>query len=254
MLKKILITIIIIIGQIGIVNAQERSSDSAVSAFIPNFSYAYQFSGGDIAKTFGNNSTIGGGFFYKTKKNFIYSLDVNFIFGNQIAGADQILKFVLNSNGYVIDGNGTLALFAMYERGYTLNFRFGKIFNVLSPNPNSGLMIMGGLGYLTHRLVIDNQYRTAPQISGDYAKGYDRLTAGVNLNQFIGYFFMGKTRVLNFYGGFEFIQGFTKSQRDYVFDLERKDTENKIDLFYGIRVGWMIPFNRRSAPDKYYYY
>ncbi len=233
--------------------AQVNPADSAIAAFIPNFAYSYQFSGGDIAETFGHNSTIGGGFFVKTKKNFIYSADVNFIFGSQIKNDIEILSMVLNSYGYITDGNGTYALYTMYERGYTLNFRFGKIFNVMSPNPNSGLMIMGGVGYLTHRLVIDNQYRTAPQISGDYAKGYDRLTGGINFNQFIGYFFMSKSRLLNFYGGFEFMQGFTKSRRDYVFDLQKKDTDNKLDLFYGFRIGWMIPAYKR-APDQYYYY
>lgn len=240
-------------GTYFISNAQGHRADSAISTLIPNFAYSYQFPGGDIANTFGSNSTIGGGFFYKTKKNFIYSLDVNFIFGNTIKGANEILSMVLNSQGYIIDGNGTYALYTMYERGYTLNFRIGKIINIFNSNPNSGLMLMGGAGYITHKLVIDNQFRTAPQISGDYAKGYDRLTGGINLNEFIGYFYMGKSKALNFYGGFEFIQGFTKSQRDYIFDLQKKDTDNKIDLFFGIRIGWMIPTYKRSA-DKYYYY
>jgi hypothetical protein len=96
------------------------------------------------------------------------------------------------------------------------------------------------------------QHETAPQITGDYAKGYDRLTAGFNLNQFIGYYFMSKSRVLNFYAGFEFYQAFTKSRRDYIFDLMQKDESNHFDLFYGIKVGWMIPIYNR-APDKYYY-
>lgn len=251
--KKILLIIFILIGTYNFSSAQGSRADSATSSFIPNFAYSYQLSGGDISNTFGNNSTIGGGFFYKTKKNLIFSLDMNFIFGSTIKGADQILSMVLNSYGYITDGNGTTALYTMYERGYTLNFRIGKVLNVLSPNPNSGLMIMGGAGYIQHRLVIDNQFHTAPQISNDYAKGYDRLTGGINLNQFIGYFYMGDSKILNFYGGFEFIQGFTKSQRDYVFDLQKKDTDNKLDLFFGIRVGWMIPTYKRSG-EKYYYY
>lgn len=252
MLKKVLIVFLLVFASSNILKAQNRV-DTCISSFIINFAYSYQIPGGDIAETFGSNSTIGGGFFYKTNKNFLWSADVNFMFGSTIKGADDILSMVLNQDGYIIDGNGTYALFAMYERGYTLNLRFGKIFNVLSSTPNSGIMVMGGLGYLSHHLVIDNQYNTAPQISGDYAKGYDRLTGGININEFIGYFYMGKSRILNFYGGFEFIQGFTKSQRDFVFDQMKKDTDKKLDLFYGIRVGWMIPTNRKT-PNKYYYY
>ncbi|PLX11809.1 MAG: hypothetical protein C0598_07285 [Marinilabiliales bacterium] len=234
-------------------NAQVNAADSAVSAFIPNFAYSYQIPGGDVAKTFGNNSTIGGGFFYKTKKNLLFSLDMNYIFGNSIKNPESILSMVLTNQDHIIDGNGTYALFTLYERGYTLNFRIGKILNVMSVTPNSGLMIMGGIGYMEHKLVIDNQFDTAPQITGDYAKGYDRLTVGININEFIGYFYMGRSKILNFYGGFEFFQGFTKSKRDYVFDLQGKDTGSKLDLYFGFRIGWMIPIFKR-APDKYYYY
>lgn len=244
--------------------AQVNVNDSIIRAFIPNISYAFQLPGGDVADRYGNNSTIGFGGILKTSKNVLYSVDVNYIFGNKIHNAESILWMVETQSGHVIDGNGTFALFALYERGYSLNFRVGKIFNVLNPNPNSGLMVRGGIGFLTHRMKIDNQHQTAAQISGDYAKGYDQLTGGINLNEFIGYFFMGKNRVTNFYAGFEFYQAFTKSMRDRDFNkvlfdqetqtykVEGHDNNNYIDLFFGFKVAWMIPIYSR-APDKYYY-
>lgn len=233
--------------------AQVNANDSSVAAFIPYASYAFQLPGGDIAERYGVNSTLGAGVFYKSKKNLLFSFDFNYIFGNQVKNADTILWMVENSDGYIVDGNGTYTKYALFERGYSLNFRVGKIFKALSANPNSGIMIMGGVGYLLHRMRIDNQNNTAPQISGDYGKGYDRLTGGLNLSEFIGYFYMGKSKVLNFYGGFEFYQAFTKSQRDFIFDRMEKDNNNYVDLFFGIKVGWMIPIYRR-APDQYYYY
>ena len=226
--------------------------DTTIATLIPHFSYAFQIPAGDVADRYGVNSTIGGGFMYKTRKNLVFSLDINFIFGNQVKNADSILSMVETQSGHIIDGNGVYALYALYERGYNLNFRVGKILNVLQANPNSGLFLMGGVGYTVHRMLIDNQDETAPQIVGDYAKGYDRLTGGLNLNQFIGYFFMGKSRVANFSAGFEFYQAFTTSQRDYVFDLMKKDTGSYVDLFFGIRITWMIPVYKRS-PDPYYY-
>jgi len=232
--------------------SQVNVNDSTVAAFSPTITYAYQFPGGDIAKQYGNNSTIGGGMMYKSKKNVLLSFDVNFLFGSDIKNSDSILKMVLTDNGFIIDGNGVYTLYSMYERGYSINFRMGKVFNLLAANPNSGIFFMGGIGYLAHRLNIDVQHETAPQITGDYAKGYDRLTTGFNLNEFIGYYFMSKSRVLNFYAGFEFYQAFTKSRRDYIFDLMQKDDVNHFDLFYGIKIGWMIPMYDR-APDKYYY-
>lgn len=246
------------------IQAQRNVNDSTISAFIPNFAYAFQFPGGDIANNYGNNSTIGGGFLYKTKKNLLVSLDVNFIFGNQVKNADTILWLIKNSDGMIIDGNGIYPEFAIYERGYSLNLRFGKILKILRANPNSGLMLMGGAGYLTHRMRIDIQGKTVPQLKDDYGKGYDRLTGGFVLNEFIGYFYMGRTKILNFYGGFEFYQAFTKNLRDRDFDrliydqatdsykVLGKDNKSYLDLFFGIKIGWMIPVYNR-APNKYYY-
>ncbi len=264
MLRKVLLFFIAVIVGMTI-QAQVNVNDSVIRAFIPTISYAFQLPGGDVADRYGNNSTIGGGVMFKTSKNLLFSFDANFIFGNKIHNADTILWMVETQSGHIIDGNGTFALYALYERGYSFNFRMGKIFNVLSPNPNSGLLIMGGIGFLAHRMKIDNQHQTAPHISNDYAKGYDRLTGGFTFSEFVGYFFMGKKRVANFYAGFEFYQAFTSSMRDRVFDqvvynndtdsydIVGQDNNNYIDLFFGIKIGWMIPIYTR-APDKYYYY
>lgn len=233
--------------------SQVNVKDSLVSAFIPGFGYSIQVPGGDVADQYGLNSTIGGAFMFKTKKNMLFSFNLGFIFGNKINNADSILRFVETDDGYIIDGNGTYTLYSLYERGYNLSFNIGKIISALGPNPNSGLYLSGGVGYIAHRLKIDVQHETAPQITGDYGLGYDRLTAGFAVNEFIGYFYMGKSRILNFYAGFEFYQAFTKSQRDYIFDQMGADNSRHTDFFYGFRICWMIPIYDR-APDPYYYH
>ena len=76
MLKSILLSLLILFA-ISEINAQVNASDSAIAAFVPHVSQSYQFSGGDIAKRYRNNSTIGGGVRYKTSKNLIFSFDGN---------------------------------------------------------------------------------------------------------------------------------------------------------------------------------
>ena len=132
-----LVILLVFISFSWSLHAQVNANDSVVAAFIPTITYAYQVPGGDIAKQYGHNSTIGAGLMYKSKKNVLFSLDVNFIFGNDVKNTDSILKMVLTQNGYIIDGNGVYALYNMYERGYSINFRAGKVFNLLAANPNS---------------------------------------------------------------------------------------------------------------------
>lgn len=245
---------VFILSVIGLtLTAQVNPADSAIRCFIPHFSFSYQFPGGDMTQQYGSNATIGGGFFIKGKKNLLFSADFNYMFGGTVKNQKEILWMVLTQSGHIIDGNGTYALYTVNERGFTLNARFGKVFDFLGFNPNSGLMLMGGLGYLQHFTKIDNQFHTAPQISGDYAKGYDHMRGGIVLNEFVGYFFMGNTRILNFYAGIEMMQGFTNSKRDYLFDQMGTDNNRYLDLFVGFRIGWMIPVFRR-VPKEYYYY
>jgi hypothetical protein len=252
MVRKFVLFFLLLLSA-SLVSAQVNANDSVVSAFIPAFNYSLQFPGGDVAEQYGLNSTIGGSLMVKSKKNFLYSFNMGFIFGNQVYNGDSILKWVMTGDGNIIDGNGLYAAYSLYERGYSLSFNVGKILPVLAVNPNSGLMLSAGLGYLAHRMVIEVQDKTAPQVGGDYAKGYDHLTTGFALNQFIGYFYMGNSRVLNFYAGFEIYEAFTKNRRNYNFDTMMKDESSHTDFFYGFRIGWMIPIYDR-APDAYYYY
>ena len=45
-----------------------------------------KLSGGDLAKRFGYNHEAGAGFFYKSKKGWLYGVEGSFMFGNQIKG------------------------------------------------------------------------------------------------------------------------------------------------------------------------
>src|SRR5204863_8304518 len=128
----------------------------------------------------------------------------------------------------------------------------GKVFNVLSPNPNSGLMATVGAGLLQHKIRIENDDANAPQVLGDYVKGYDRLTNGLSITESVGWIYFGKNHIANFNFGFEFTQAFTKNRRSYNFDEMRKDDTNRLDLLYGFRVSWIIPFYG-SKPKEFYY-
>ena len=234
--------------------AQSDISDTTLS--IPMFyaTYSYQFPGGDLTERYGNNSSIGGGFMWKTKPNWIFGAEFNFLFGNDVKIADQIMGNLKTEDGYIINMAGNFTSYSIYERGYYISGRIGKLIPVLSPNPNSGITIIGSLGYLQHKIRIEVPDNTAPQIDGDYKKGYDRLAGGFAVSEFIGYTFLSNSKLLNFYFGFEINQAWTKPLRDVNFDTGEADPlKSRFDVLYGIKVGWIIPLFDRM-PEKYYYY
>jgi hypothetical protein len=131
--------------------------------------------------------------------------------------------------------------------------KFGKLFPVLSPNPNSGPLIMIGGGYMSDKIKIHDDDNTAPQIQGDYKKGYDRLNTGLVLSGTIGYLLMSDSRLINFLIGFEFMQTWTKYRRARNFDTGKQDNSSLSSQFYGVKVKWMIPLYKRR-PKNYYLY
>jgi hypothetical protein len=222
----------------------------AVWAVYP--SYAFQLPGGDLADRYGHSSTIGPGFFYKTASNWIFNADVNFIFGNNI-NEDSLISNLINTDGFVIDDQGHFAEVTFFERGFYSTLRIGKLIPLSKSNPNSGLVIMAGAGYMQHKINIQVKNKAASALKGDYKKGYDRFTDGFSTAQFIGYMHIGKTRLANFFVGAEFTQAWTKNRRSMNFDTMIRDDKKRLDLLSGIKAGWIIPISKRE-PEEFYYY
>jgi hypothetical protein len=215
--------------------------------------FGFHIPGGDIAERFGADFNIGGAFLIKTGHNFLLGAEGNFIFGGQVKDKDLILADISTSQGYVIDRYGNYADIFFYERGFSTFFRLGKVIPVIGPNPNSGLYATGGVGYLQHKVRIENKENTAPQVEGDYKKGYDQLTGGFAISEQVGYINLSNKYIFNFSAGFECIQSWTKALRSYDFNLMGKDTSRRLDLFFGMKFSWFIPLYKK-APDKYYYF
>lgn len=233
--------------------SQVNIRDSVVSSTMVYGTYSFQFPAGDLSKLFGGNSTIGAGFLYKTRKNWLFGVEGNYLFGGTVKNQDSILSKISTREGFVIDANGYYADILFSERGFTLLGTFGKLIPVLSPNPNSGIAILVGAGYLQDKIRIHSPQNTTPQIYGDYEKGYDRLNSGVIATASIGYLLMSNSRLLNMYLGIEFVQSWNKFLRDRNFDTGMKDNTQLSSQFYGFKFKWFIPFYKR-VPKEYYLY
>ncbi len=239
-------------GLVNISMAQVSIKDSAVFAPIIDFSYSYKMPGNDLAKRFGNHSEVGVSFLIKDRKNFLYGIEWNYLFGgvvNELDFADQFR----DANGGILANNGLYSEIYFVERGFNMSARFGKIFNLLAVNPNSGIMLIVGAGILQHRIKIEDKFQEVPLLSGDgYYQGYDRLTNGLLLTQFLGYRLLSSRRMVNVFGGIEFSQGFTQNQRAYNFDTGIHDDTKRLDSSWGLKLGFSLPLYK-PAPKEYYY-
>jgi len=244
---------LVLIGMVLPLSAQVNIRDSVIFTPMIDFSYGYKIPGGDMADRFGANSEIGIAFLIKTKKNILFGVDWNYIFGNEV-------KDVSFSNGFRDQFGGVLANNGLYsevyftERGFSLSAKVGIIIPVLSPNPNSGIMIMGGVGMLQHKIKIEDRFQEVPLLSGEnYFPGYDRLSNGVMFTEFIGYRLLSSRKLVNLFGGFEFSQALTKNRRDINYDTGLKDSEQRLDLQMGIRIGFTLPLYKQVTHDYYYH-
>ena len=251
--KRFFLLIFLLALSIRTIVAQVNITDSAIFTPIIYATYSYQFPGGDLAAQFGSNSSIGGGLLFKTTGNWLIGAEGNFMFGQSVKNSDNILKGIETNEGFIIDANGYVADVIFYERGYSILAKFGKVIPLLAPNPNCGFTLIAGGGYIQDKIRIHNPGNTAPQLLGDYNKGYDRLNGGMAVTGSIGYMYLSKSRILNFSLAFEFTQTWTTHYRERNFDTGLQDTQKLNSQFYGIKVCWLIPLYRR-APKQFYLY
>lgn len=240
----------------GLSYAQVNVKDSLVAAplIIPNVSV--QFPVGQLSDRFGLNFHLGATILYKHRKSWLWGVSGAFMFG-EVVNEPALLSPLIP----VFDEEGQLPAIALGMRGFNVMGQFGKILPVFKkPNRNSGITLMLGMGFIQHYIYMEARGGLTPQMEGDYIKGYDRLTNGFCSSQFIGYTFLGNKRTINFYIGFEMIEGVTQNRRGYNYDTFRPDTDTKFDLMLGIKAGWIFPVYKRTGKAiqnkerEYYYY
>lgn len=232
--------------------SQIRNRDSVVAASLFSANFGAFATGGDFAARYTSSYSIGAAYQYKTSNNWLFGVNFNYHFGNDFTGNDPFAALRTNSLD-IISSGGDYSQVRANQRGYRMGMNVGKILNFFGPNPNSGLLLEGGAGYIRHRLDIVNPGNDVPQINDEYEKGYDELHTGFYTSQYIAYAHLGSKRYVNFTIGFEFIQGFTKNARKFNYATGEYDLGNKLDLYTGIKLSWIIPVYSKNQ-QKYYYY
>jgi hypothetical protein len=224
--------------------------DSAMTVPLVGINFGGQIPFGDLVQRFGPNLRAGGSFLLKTKKNWVVGVDAFYMFGKNVK--EDVLTQLKTPQGYITDNEGYPADLRVTERGVGVHLIFGRVFKLRGQNPNSGFIVTCGVGYLQHKINLYDAQRRVAAVYGDLGKGYDRLSGGLSLSQFIGYLYLSENRLLNFYIGFESSQTFASSFRKLNYDTGLPDTKRRFDGLAGFRVGWILPLYKRK-PNEYYY-
>jgi hypothetical protein len=210
----------------------------------------------DMAKRFGTSFRIGPAIEYKTKSNWLFGVKADFIFGNVIREDSLMInikdQYGNNGNKNVyefINGNGQRIGVPVYERGYMIGLEAGRIFSFSEGHPDDGLTTISTVGFMQHKINIFNSDKDVPELQGSYLKGYDRLTNGIFVEEFLGYTHIDRKQLLNYTIGFDGAFGFTQGRRDYLYDVMRPDNKKRLDILYGIRAGWFFPIMKKKSED-----
>ncbi len=235
------------------VSAQADISDSTITISQVNVFGAHYLTAGDFADRYKSPTMIGFGYHLKTSKNWLIGIDGGYLFRDGLKDPESYLTGMRTSTGNIIAQSGDFAAVIGALRGLTINANFGRVFNWIGPNPNSGIVFRIGGGYFQHKIHFEARKHEVPQLEDDMRIYYDQMSSGFSLTQFVGYQHLSNSRLTNFYIGVEAIQAFTKNRRSFNIDLGGPDDIRRTEMLFGLKAGWIVLIYKRKPQDYYFY-
>ncbi|MEM1217213.1 MAG: hypothetical protein AAGJ82_16070 [Bacteroidota bacterium] len=231
--------------------AQDWNRDNTPRALLFNFGYGPELPGGDMERRFGLTWSPEISVDYMTLSNWTIGLQWQYLLGPNVK--EDVLQGLRTSTGAIIGTDRSPAQINLTLRGFYLGGQIGRLISLSEKNTRAGLRLNLGAGILQHRInVQDDPLRTVAPLTGDYLAGYDRLTNGLAIHQFIGYQVIGIRDGINITAGFEFTQAFTKNRRNYDFATQMRLDENRFDSLVGFRFSFTLPLWLGNAEEIFY--
>jgi len=230
--------------------AQVNLKDSTVSAHIIQVDLGVGVPAFDMAERFGVHAFAGGGYQYKWRSNWLFGVNGGVIYGSTVR-EDSIIDNIRNTAGFVIGSDGLLYNPILWEVGYYAKAEVGKITNIWSINPNSGLAFSGGIGFLQHKIWIYIDEAVVPQLDANYRKGYDRMSNGIMFSQYAGYYVFSSKYFVNFRAGIECMEAITYNRRSVNYDTGLQDPDMRFDMLIQLKLSWNLPIYQQPKTKFY---
>jgi hypothetical protein len=231
--------------------AQEETEAYGDNIYLVEFNFGYTLPLADLNDRFGGFNSVGSSVGLLLKNNVQLEVRGNLLFGNRVK--EDVLFNLRNDVGIITGVLGNEAMVLLRKRGGKIGTRINKVFTT-KEDSRSGLKLGIGAGLLYHRIRVQDDSRSAEQINGAYEFGYDRLSSGLFLDQFIGYQFVAKDQRLNFVLGVDVFQAMTKNRRSFDFSGDPDVlTEDRLDIGLGFKAGFMLSFYQFNQPEEIFY-
>ena len=226
-----------------------RNEDRAV---LIQIGYGPFTTSGDLSDRFGNGFNLDGGATWLLEKsNWEFGLRANFGFGNDVR--EDPLARLRTRDGFLIGNQREPADIQLRHRQLFVGASVGYTI-AIGKNKRTGIALRTSPGYFYHQIRIqDDVVQAVPQLSDDLLPGYDRLTGGFAVHQFLGYQSLGTDRKLNFYLGAEAIAGFTKALRNFNYTTGLPSpTAGRTDIVLGLKAGIILPLYVGEGREIFY--
>ena len=231
--------------------AQEEVRDGNFLAV--GINYGLDFPIGQLSKRFGTSFHAGLSLdLFKSKMNGAYGIEGLFIFGENVN--EDVISNLRLDNTAILGIDGQYADVFLRERGAYLGIYISKIIVPLKTNQRSGLAADFGIGILQHNVRIQVDTRNAPNLEGEYLKGYDRNSIGPALKQSLSYTHIGKNKNLNYSLSLSIMEGFTSNTRPINFDTKIKDEGTHLDLLISLDLKWYLPLKNMNGVEEEIFY
>ncbi|TXF86275.1 hypothetical protein FUA23_19735 [Neolewinella aurantiaca] len=251
MLKTLYFSLAILLtsalGAQGLAGA--RNLDAAI---LIDLGYGPFTSAGDLSDRFGAGWSIDGGVTWLPKdSNIEFGFRVQYGFGTEVK--EDVLSGLRTREGFIIGNQRSPADIQLRHRQLFIGPAAGYTF-ALGENKRAGIHLKTSLGYFFHRIRFqEDAVQVVPQLRDNLLPGYDQLTGGFAVHQFIGYQQLALDRRLNFYLGAEVMAGFTKALRN--FDIPTgapPSSEGRTDIVLGVKAGFIIPLYFGEGREIFY--
>ncbi|MEM9525274.1 MAG: hypothetical protein AAGA31_01640 [Bacteroidota bacterium] len=229
--------------------AGAKNLDRALSVHL---GYGPFNSAGDLSERFGNGWAIDGGLNWVPQNSgFEFGAKAQFGFGSQVK--EDVLASLRTTDGFLIGNQREPADIQLRQRQLFLGASVGYTFRI-GKNQRAGIHLKTSPGYFFHRIRIqDDPVQNVPQLNDELLPGYDRLTGGFAIHQFIGYQQLAEDRRLNFYIGGELMAGFTNALRNFDYALGTPPpSDGRTDILLGFKAGLIIPFYFGEGREIFY--